>query len=96
MYRKGPEALKHPFGRIFDGDTAEVRVAQAGAKFLPPFCTVTAPGRSTDEGQAISCAWRIKPKLKTRSRRPSNTRLSNRRFCAFWTIRKFSRKSSPC
>ena len=41
-------------------------MAQAGAKFLPPFCAVTAPGRSTDEGQAISCAWRIKPKLKTK------------------------------
>ena len=28
-------------------------MAQADAKFLPPFCAVTAPGRSTDEGQAI-------------------------------------------
>lgn len=42
MYRKRPEAPKQPLGRIFDGDTAEVRAAQAGAKFLPPFCAVTA------------------------------------------------------
>ena len=25
MYRKRPEAPKQPLGRIFDGDTAEVR-----------------------------------------------------------------------
>jgi hypothetical protein len=37
MYRKRPEAPKRPLGRIFDGDTAEVRAAQADANFCRPF-----------------------------------------------------------
>jgi len=60
------------------------------------FSRGTVLGRLADEPGGIIVRWGTEPKLKTRSRRQSNTRLSNRRFCVCWTIRKFSRKSSPC
>jgi len=44
MYRKAPEAPKQPFGRIFDGDTAE----GAWPRPTPSFCRPFVPSQPRD------------------------------------------------
>jgi len=38
---------------------------------------------------------KTEPELTKRSKRQSNTKLSNKLYCACWTIHRYSRNSSP-
>ena len=86
-------------GRIFDVDTEDLR--RVAARDPSPlsaafFCGYYKPwdARLTNLGHNRTVEDRTKPENEIN--KAEHTRLSNRRYCVCWTIRKFNRKSSPC